>query len=48
MHLQFAPERPGELGERVPVTGAGPGKQLPGLIIGFSHGASRLMASARY
>ena len=48
MHLEFAPERPGELGERVPVTGAGPGKQLPGLIIGLSHDASRLMVLCQY
>jgi len=48
VHLEFAPERPGELGERVPVTGAGPGQQLPGLINGFSHGASRLMVLRQY
>ena len=48
VHLEFAPERPGELGERLPVAGAGPGQQLPGLINGFSHGASRLMVLRKY
>jgi hypothetical protein len=48
VHLKFVPERRGELGECVCVSGLGPGQQPPGLIIGFSHGASRLMVVCRY
>jgi hypothetical protein len=48
VRLQLAPERPGELGERVSVPCPGPGQQLPVRLNGFSHGASCVMFPRGY
>jgi len=42
VHLKLAPERLGELGERVPVPRLGSGQQLTGHVSGLSHGTSCL------
>jgi hypothetical protein len=48
VHGKLAPERLGELSERVPVPCLGQGQQLPGHVSGFSHSASWLIFLRMY